>query len=85
MGFIITILVGALAGWLASIIMKRDGQMGALANIIVGIVGAFIGNIIAPALGFSQNAGDLSVAGVGLAVLGAVILLFVLDLIRGRR
>lgn len=85
MGFIITIIVGAIAGWLASIIMKRDASMGALANIIVGIVGAFLFNLLAPVLGFSQTAGEFSIGGVAFAVLGAVLLLFILDLIRGRR
>lgn len=85
MGLIVTIIVGALAGWLASIIMKRNAQMGAVANIIVGIVGAFIGNLVASFLGWSEIAGNFSIGGVALAVLGAVILLFILDLIKGRR
>ncbi len=43
MSIVIWIVVGALAGWVASMIMKTDAQMGALANIVVGIIGAFIG------------------------------------------
>ena len=52
MNFIIWLIVGGIIGWLASIIMKRDGQQGILLNIIVGIVGSFLGGVlIAPLLG----------------------------------
>ena len=53
--FIIWLLFGALVGWLASIVMRTDAQQGALMNIIVGIVGAFLGGFLASALGFSAN------------------------------
>ena len=52
MGIIIWLIVGGIVGWLASIIMRRDGQQGILLNIVVGIVGAFIGGwLIGPLLG----------------------------------
>src|SRR5690606_15394899 len=53
MGWIIAIIVGGVAGWLASIVMRRDASMGIFWNIIVGIVGALLGNaVLAPLLGF---------------------------------
>ena len=45
MGLLITLLVGALVGWLASMLMKTNNQMGAVANIVVGIVGAWLGGV----------------------------------------
>ena len=51
MGIISWIILGALAGWVASLIMKTDGSMGAVANIIVGIVGAFIGGLVMSLIG----------------------------------
>ena len=84
MGWISSILLGALAGWIASIIMDKDAQMGALANIIVGIVGGVIGNFVAGLIGL-QATSDWSIGGMGISVLGAVILLWLLDFIRSRK
>ena len=84
MGWISSILLGALAGWLASIIMDKDAQMGALENIIVGIVGGVIGNFVAGLIGL-QATSDWSIGGIGISVLGAVILLWLLDFIRSRK
>lgn len=84
MGWISSILLGALAGWLASIIMDKDAQMGALANIIVGIVGGVIGNFVAGLIGL-QATSDWSIGGIAISVLGAVILLWLLDFFRSRK
>ena len=84
MGWISSILLGALAGWIASIIMDKDAQMGALTNIIVGIVGGVIGNFVAGLIGL-QATSDWSIGGIGISVLGAVILLWLLDFIRSRK
>lgn len=84
MGWISSILLGALAGWIASIIMNRNAEMGALANIIVGIVGGVIGNFVAGLIGL-QATSDWSIGGIGISVLGAVILLWLLDFIRSRK
>ncbi len=77
------IIFGALAGWIASIIMKTDAEQGAVANIIVGIVGAVIGGFIVRTLGGSGvtgfNFGSLLVA-----ILGAVVLLAVVRAFRSR-
>ena len=80
-GFIIWIIVGGIIGWLASLVMKRDAQQGILLNIIVGIVGAFLGGIIANAL----NLGGGTFMGYVMAFIGAVILLAIVNLFtRGR-
>ena len=87
MGIIIWLIVGGIVGWLASIIMKRDGQQGILLNIIVGIVGSFLGGfLIAPLLGSgTANTGDFSVMGLLASLIGAVILLAIVNLFtRGR-
>lgn len=87
MGIIIWLIVGGIIGWLASIIMKRDGQQGILLNIIVGIVGSFLGGyLIAPMLGSgTANTGDFSIPGLLASLIGAVILLAIVNLFtRGR-
>ncbi len=87
MNFIIWLIVGGIIGWLASIIMKRDAQQGILLNVIVGIVGSFLGGfLIAPLLGSgTANSGDFSVMGLLASLIGAVILLAIVNLFtRGR-
>jgi uncharacterized membrane protein YeaQ/YmgE (transglycosylase-associated protein family) len=59
MSLLVTIIIGGIIGWLASIIMKTNGQMGIIANVLVGIVGAFLGSAIATALGIRVQ-GDLA-------------------------
>jgi uncharacterized membrane protein YeaQ/YmgE (transglycosylase-associated protein family) len=81
MEIIAWIIFGALAGWIASIIMKTNAQQGAIANIIVGILGAVIGGFIVESTTSSEvegfNFGSLLVA-----ILGAVILLAILKAFR---
>lgn len=77
MNIILWIIFGALAGWIASKIMKTDAEQGAIANIIVGIVGALIGGWVAGALlGMSYD--TFSIGGLLVAIGGSVILLAVL-------
>lgn len=83
MNFIIWIVVGALAGWIASMIMKTDAQMGALANIIVGVIGALLGGWVVGLLGFDVAEGELSIPSILTAILGACILLAILKAVRG--
>lgn len=83
MGWIIAIIVGGVAGWLASLVMNRDASMGIFANIVVGCVGSVIGNLIAdPLLGISGSVQEFSIRGLLIAVLGAVVLLGIVNLIR---
>ena len=75
MGFIVSIIVGGIVGWLASKIMKTDAQMGIIANVLVGVVGSVLGFWIAGAVGLAPS-GSIMRFVVGL--LGAVLLIFIL-------
>jgi uncharacterized membrane protein YeaQ/YmgE (transglycosylase-associated protein family) len=79
MSLLITIIVGGIVGWLASLIMKTNAQMGILANIIVGIVGTFLGYWLAGLLGIATDGGILRWV---VAVLGAVILIAILKALK---
>ena len=81
MNFIAWIIFGALAGWIASIITGRNAQMGACANIIVGILGAVIGGFIMQSFG-AQGITGFNIPSMLVAILGAVLLLFVVGLFR---
>lgn len=85
MELITWLVVGALAGWIASLIMKTNESMGAFANIVVGIVGAFIGGWVISLFGTAPAAGEFNFASILTAILGAVILLAILKAIRGSR
>ena len=87
MNFIIWLVVGGILGWLASMVMKTDAQQGIGLNIVVGIVGALIGGwLISPLLGGGTiNQGDFSVMGLVSSLIGAIILLAVVNLIRRGR
>lgn len=75
-----SLIVGALCGWIASKIMNTDAQMGALANIIVGLIGGVIGGAVARAIGFSSEGG--TIWQIFLGVIGAVILLWIVKKIK---
>jgi uncharacterized membrane protein YeaQ/YmgE (transglycosylase-associated protein family) len=87
MGIIIWLIVGGIIGWIASLIMKTDGQQGIILNIVVGIVGSFLGGwLIAPMLGAGTvNSGDFSVMGLIASLIGAIILLAIVNLFRRGR
>jgi uncharacterized membrane protein YeaQ/YmgE (transglycosylase-associated protein family) len=87
MNFIIWLIVGGLVGWVASIIMKTNGQQGIFLNVIVGIVGAFVaGYVLTPFLGISTiNQSNFSLPALLVSLGGAVILLFVVSLFTRRR
>ncbi len=78
---VLWIVFGALAGWLASLIMRTDASMGAGANIIVGILGALIGGFIMNALG-GQGVTGFNVYSLLVAIGGAVLLLFLVRIFR---
>jgi uncharacterized membrane protein YeaQ/YmgE (transglycosylase-associated protein family) len=84
MGWIIAILVGALVGWLASIIMKTDAQQGPILNIVIGIVGATLARwLFGDVLGIGGTAaGTLSITGILWGLIGAVVLIFILKAVR---
>ena len=86
MGIIIWLIIGGIVGWLASIIMKRDGQQGILLNIVVGIVGAFIGGfLIGPLVGAGSINDGFSVMSFIVSLIGAIILLAIVNLFRRGR
>ena len=84
MGIILWLIVGGVVGWLASLVMKTDAQQGVLLNIVVGIVGSLLaGFLLSPLFGVPTiNAGDFSAASLLVSLLGAVILLAVVNLVR---
>jgi uncharacterized membrane protein YeaQ/YmgE (transglycosylase-associated protein family) len=84
MNFLVWIVVGGLLGWLASKMMHTDAQQGVLLNIVVGIVGALLaGFLLTPLFGIGTiNTGNFSVAGLLISLLGAVILLAIVNLVR---
>ena len=84
MNLIIMLVVGGLIGWVASIIMRTNAQQGVLLNIVVGIVGALLaGLLLAPLFGTgSITQGDFSLSGLFISLLGAVVLLAIVNLFR---
>ncbi len=87
MNFLLWLIVGGLVGWLASILMRTNGQQGLFLNIIVGVVGSFLaGYFLSPLFGVSTiNQGDYSIPAILISIGGAAILLAVINLVsRGR-
>jgi uncharacterized membrane protein YeaQ/YmgE (transglycosylase-associated protein family) len=84
LNFLMWIIVGGLIGWVASMIMRTDAQQGTLLNIIVGIVGAFLaGLVLTPLFGVdSINSGNFSLPALLISLLGAIILLAIVNLFR---
>lgn len=78
------IVLGALAGWIASIIVGTDAQMGAIANIIVGIVGAFIGGFLVSFIG-GQGFTGFNLWSLIVAIIGAVVLLWIANFFQKKR
>ena len=84
MNFLVWIIFGAIAGWIASIIMGKNKKMGAIANIIVGIIGAFLGGYIMDFFGGPSVTG-INFTSLFVAIVGAVILLWIVGLVSRRR
>jgi uncharacterized membrane protein YeaQ/YmgE (transglycosylase-associated protein family) len=76
------ILMGALAGWLASIVMKTNKRQGLVGDIVVGIIGGFLGGIVLGFLGINASATGFNFGSIVVAFVGAVILLAILRVIR---
>jgi uncharacterized membrane protein YeaQ/YmgE (transglycosylase-associated protein family) len=75
MSWIVTLIIGGIVGWLASIVMKTNAQMGLIANILVGVGGSLLGYWIAGLLGFAALGG---IARFLVAIAGAALLIFIL-------
>ena len=85
MGWFATIILGGVAGWLASMVMNRDASMGIFWNIVVGCVGSVVGNLIANQFGIAGSVQEFSMTGLTVAVVGAIVLLGIVNLVqRGR-
>ena len=83
MGILVWLIVGGVCGWLASIIMRTDAQQGMLLNVVVGIVGALLaGFIVSPMVGVGTINEGISLATFLVSLLGAVILLAIVNLFR---
>ena len=78
-GIIVWLVVGGVVGWLASLLMRTDAQQGIILNIVVGIVGAFIAGLI---IGGGSINKDITVESFLWSLLGAVVLLAIVNLIR---
>jgi uncharacterized membrane protein YeaQ/YmgE (transglycosylase-associated protein family) len=87
MNLVVWLIVGGLIGWVASMMMKTDAQQGVILNVVVGVVGSVIGGwLIAPLLGAGTvNQNDFSVRGLIASLIGAVILLAIVNLVRRGR
>jgi uncharacterized membrane protein YeaQ/YmgE (transglycosylase-associated protein family) len=86
MGWIIALIVGGVAGWLASMVMNRDASMGIFWSIVVGCVGSVIGNALAgPLFGVRGSVQEFSVVGLIIAFVGAVVLLAIVNLVQRKR
>ncbi len=84
MNLIIMLIVGGVLGWLASLVMRTDGQQGILMNVVVGVVGAVLaGYLLTPFLGGAPiTSGAFDVKSLFVSFLGAVVLLAIVNLIR---
>ena len=84
MNLIIWLIMGGIIGWLASMVMRTDGQQGIILNVVVGIVGAFIGGWIGPMLGLGGGINDagISVMSIVVSLIGAIVLLAIVNLFR---
>ncbi|MBA15227.1 GlsB/YeaQ/YmgE family stress response membrane protein [Sphingosinithalassobacter portus] len=78
-GLLVWLVVGGVVGWLASIVMRTDAQQGIFLNIIVGIVGAFIGGWL---FGGSINDGAITITTFLVSLVGAILLLAIVNLVR---
>ena len=87
MNIIVWLVVGGLVGWVASKIMSTDAQQGILLNIVVGVIGAVLaGWFISPMVGESTiNQGNFSLGGLVVSLLGAIVLLAIINLFRRGR
>ncbi|MGB3023425.1 MAG: GlsB/YeaQ/YmgE family stress response membrane protein [Candidatus Saccharimonadales bacterium] len=85
-GWLGTIVIGGIAGWIASMVMKTDASMGVIANVVVGVVGALLANFLLPMFGVAGTTDSSSIVRqLIVAFVGAVVVLFIFKLVTGRR
>lgn len=86
MSIIVTLILGGITGWLASILVNKNEAMGAIWNIVVGVVGAFLANVaLAPLVGVQAELDNFTIGGFIMSVAGASLLLVIFNLLtRGK-
>ncbi|WP_291313876.1 GlsB/YeaQ/YmgE family stress response membrane protein [Corynebacterium sp. UBA2622] len=84
LGFLGWIIIGGLAGWVASMVMNRDASMGIIANIIVGIIGGLLGGFLLSLFGVDVANGGWIFSFIT-CLIGAVILLWIVNMVAARR
>jgi uncharacterized membrane protein YeaQ/YmgE (transglycosylase-associated protein family) len=82
---VVWVVVGAIAGWLASIVMKTNGRQGLLQDIVVGILGGVIGGFLFNALGVGGAVTGFNVTSIFVAFIGGIVLLILVRLLTGRQ
>ena len=82
MNFLVMLIVGGIAGWLASMVMRTDGQQGIILNVVVGIIGGLLGGFLLPMVGLSFGG---MVGYLVTALIGAIVLLAIVNLFRRGR
>lgn len=80
---IVWVVIGAIAGWLASLVMGTNRKQSLGEDIVVGIIGGFIGGFLMDALDIGGGVSGINIASIIVAFVGAVILLFILKTVRG--
>lgn len=82
---VVWVVVGAIAGWLASIVMKTNGRQGLIQDIVVGVIGGLIGGFVFNALGVGGTVTGLNITSIFVAFIGAIVLLALLYVFGGGR
>jgi uncharacterized membrane protein YeaQ/YmgE (transglycosylase-associated protein family) len=83
--FVVWVVVGAIAGWLASIVMRTNGRQGLLQDIVVGVIGGVIGGFLFNALGVGGAVTGFNLMSVIVAFVGAIVLLVLIRAFSGGR
>jgi uncharacterized membrane protein YeaQ/YmgE (transglycosylase-associated protein family) len=84
MGILFWIIFGGLVGWVASLVMGTDSQQGIILNIVVGVIGAFIGGWLAGVMGGTGVTG-FNLYSFAVATIGAIVLIVIVKAVTGRR
>ncbi len=85
MSLIAWLIIGGLAGWIASKIMNRDAEMGVIKNIVVGIIGSYVGGFVLGLITHTDVIRGFNIGTLITAILGSCIFLWILNLIQGRK
>lgn len=82
MGFLAFLVLGGIAGWIASIVMKTSESQGLLGNVVIGVIGAYLGSFLFSLIGGS-GFGEFTLYSLLVAVVGSVVLIAILKAVRG--